>query len=147
MEEKKTKAPVNKSVLWKDPKTLSCLKTKHHYCWELWDFISTDLYRQTKEETVKTGLQVSLHESNNFQQHDPLLMAEIQITLHFQLEGEPTNTHSLDESEETCGRKALHHQIWAHRVGWFFSDLNLYHPCHQHSTNKSENEFSLSNIR
>ncbi len=106
------KASVNEN----DDKNNDLFKLKKcHNCWESLDLMWTGLYSQTEEETVKTGLQVSLHESNNSQQHYPLLMAEIQITLHFQLEGEPTNSRSLKYwwVRGDVWEKDLHHQIWA----------------------------------
>lgn len=77
-------------------KTLICLNRKNATIVENhWTWCEQAFIRRLKGKLVKTGLQVSLHESNNSQQHHQLLMAEIQITLHFQLEGEPTNSHSL----------------------------------------------------
>ncbi len=109
-----------------------------------WTWCEQAFILRLKRKPVKTGLQVSLHESNNSQQHYPLLMAEIQITLHFQLEGEPTNSRSLKYWW-------VRGDVWekdftSSDLGCFFSHLNLSHPCHQHSTNKSENEFPLYNF-
>lgn len=101
-----------------------------------------------KRKLVKTGLQVSLPESNDSQQHYSLLMAEIQITLYFQLEGEPTDSSSLKYwwvRGDVWERGFTSSDLGSQSRQLFLSPQPL-SSCHQHSTNKSETEFSLLNF-